>query len=955
MAAPFDYTADGSSQSHPCNPERNPPYQGVPTYYLYHQYQRELATWLINTTADLGEAPPTCTEWAGEMIVPFHDVLRLANAVSKRGRVPTCILMRLDFMLELREKFDPPNETPLPGATDDEDEPRYQYFIAMNTLRSVRSLLVSARVSEECKMEKAVSEHRYALPDLPDEVLFAWVCFFDDLFVIREYVKATWLEYCHSIATLGTATLVTNTALWSLQWLFFDFSSLLEHLPNGPTAYNVPEWVYQRITSRSSPPCHFNENLRNLKNSEAHWCCYEAHLALKKTMPLLKKVEVGALGIIPPRVVHNQTKISQSWFFFDRTNSSQISKFVISMCMLLHNFKALYNHTDEKTDACFLSSLDEVTNSWVSWEHYEDPERIPFSVSLSFQIWLDITETLFGYSPNVTADIRREKDFRQALYCDYSFRRCPSLATETRSELAHAVRILNGNAILKRNVQSILKYLNMDNFARKTCIEMEKAGHACSVDIDFLFHEKNPLMSGMYVLTLEEFYRRFEASAVKLHESIMPAALLYSSMRELGVVDLWPDMEFAIKTWGNAIFACELDDWETGSVDNALIFKSYQDFFPNIYRPDVRKVPHPFPSYRPFPAEEPVEASAADFNEGMVAMINRIFPHENARNVLREKGNNLLWQMDLMKAARYQDEILANFDWFMMHDVCTKFFDSLRERYRDNFKSYERDCSATDGSDAPTSLNALFFLLFWEGSKEGIENMVLSAFCFNPSKISCYDIKNLNYMTERWSDDMTMYAAKLDISIESAGAVFNGLIASEGEAVMKEAAKRHRDNQLKMRVDTTGQEDLVPWYEREARSQWWHPSQFPTDSHPTPEAGSPNTLGKEPESDGNMQPLPSDDDDGKSGPRKWEEVATPRGSTSSENRPSESRSSLSRWSSSRSSKSKSSSSRSSPSIPSGSCSPDTTSEPNAAGTPDKPNASNRTNENHDESSRVGSP
>lgn len=49
----------------------------------------------------------------------------------------------------------------------------------------------------------------------------AWVCYFNDLLVIRTYLTAYWNGYLNSVETLTTRALVTNAAIKSVSYDLF--------------------------------------------------------------------------------------------------------------------------------------------------------------------------------------------------------------------------------------------------------------------------------------------------------------------------------------------------------------------------------------------------------------------------------------------------------------------------------------------------------------------------------------------------------------------------------------------------------------------------------------------------------------------------------------------------------------------------------------------------------------
>lgn len=261
-------------------------YRGRSSYICYHSYQKLFTTWLASSAAVFRVHVESVAPMRTEIVVAFIDLVRLAEVISRHGTVPPSALEQIDFMIKLRGGWDPRNFKKPPGEANEEDdeEHAHRHFLAMSTLRMVRKFLslapVAPEVPEVADTDPPKPQDIYTLPELPGEAfceyspirifqfpvlvmsvvghalqafcalktvatqgalsrpitnpgaLVAWVCYFNDVFVIRTYLKAYWHGYLHSFETLTTRALVTNAAIMSVSYDLLCFSSnMLQEQP----------------------------------------------------------------------------------------------------------------------------------------------------------------------------------------------------------------------------------------------------------------------------------------------------------------------------------------------------------------------------------------------------------------------------------------------------------------------------------------------------------------------------------------------------------------------------------------------------------------------------------------------------------------------------------------------------------------------------------------------------
>ncbi|KAI0419221.1 hypothetical protein F5X98DRAFT_385054 [Xylaria grammica] len=522
---PFDTVLDGTSDwdGTECHPEFASIFQGRNTYICYLKCQTVFVTWLVKAAARLGEHVQT-VESLYEIPVPFNQLIRLAEVVSRRGSVSHRAFHHLEYILKVRGEWDPRNEIKPNPDSNHEDDLAHWHFCAMSALRTVRGLLkLAPMVLDGC--EENTATDTYCLAPLPGEAFFAWVCFFNDLFSIRSYLKTCWKSYLESRETLTTMTLATNTAIRLIRANCEAQLKATAHLPDMPTEYGITEWIGLKVVGEFSPLLP-GESWRGY---EASWCCLEAHNGL-----VVYATVAGENGRCHDRCIPIRSTLSRDVANFLASHADHgperergVSNFVLALCLFLHNLKVV---GWDENNPVFLPCLDELTSGWMQWEHYLDPNKIPLWLTVSFQICADISLVLGRYSPTALDDLKENGENKAALFSNY----VSHVTTQSRRQ--------KGEDSLPRflsTVRYLAKCVRNDNYAKATT----KNTLLEDPHIGFSPHELHPLLCGMQSWWLEQRYRSFQFWAVKLNESITPAALLYVSMRKLGLVGRWMDME----------------------------------------------------------------------------------------------------------------------------------------------------------------------------------------------------------------------------------------------------------------------------------------------------------------------------------------------------------------------------------------------------------------------------
>ncbi|KAI0543560.1 hypothetical protein F4679DRAFT_592578 [Xylaria curta] len=841
MDNPFFTTTDSPfippmPPGHPDNPST---YTGRETYVLYYKYQRRFTTWLAKAAASVGEKVQGSTsENSAEIVIPFHELPRLAKAVARRGTVPQQIIYYINYMLALRGEWDVRNEK---KAIQDNYYRNIIHTQAITNLLSVREAFKSATIEqEEPEDPRRTNRITHVLPELPGEAFFAWVCFFNDLFTIRAYLRCIWHQYQQSLETLTTATLVTNMAIKMIRRSCENLIQITGHLHDMPPESKITEWIHRGITGELFLPGQFFHD--SWQNYEASWCCYEAELALQHC-----SLEFShAHQILMP---HNEDywrtfkKGFGTWPNHGYERHCQVGEYIRLLCHSLHNLKIFLKVGIDKYDPAFLRCYDEITNGWLKWKPYLNFQRIPLWLVISFQILVDIREELGPYSPTALDDL---EDY--AHDTDVIFRKNLQRAI-TDKKMKQNSKHAGDCSDLIRNIQNRMQ---KDNFHEVPSITVrEKQGRQSNL---FLL-KTNVLLCGMQSWMMERAHVRLADSTVKIHESIMPAALLYLAMRKAGLIGMWHDMELVLQIRGFEIISYAKGYWgPCYCPEDATLFDTLKSYFIDIDKPPgLRKVflgsryfYNLFMCYgwqRTYWIQSGVPAPV------MRLLVDRVYHREDWKfwikdDVCSTYPPNVLVSLYVVATACHLDEELAFFDWHSMHDTCQEFFDNLRQTLGDlcfsEFGSESRspppstagppdlddsdtgdsDSNVFDSNEGPTpgsvtppssihslgmvsddpisleALEALYYLIFADDPERRQENMILAALCLDASEISNCKIPDREWLTETWADDIAEHAEELGLSLLLARDVLYHYISDKRDIHMSNSAvrlwKRHR-------------------------------------------------------------------------------------------------------------------------------------------------------------------
>ncbi|KAI0099056.1 hypothetical protein GGR51DRAFT_576445 [Nemania sp. FL0031] len=526
-------------------------YNGCNTYLVYLERQKLFVKWLVTAAAQFGEhvesIRPSQTE---TVIVPYSEALRLARIVAFRGTVPTRVMDYINFMLHVRGDWDPGNQKTREPVTDDNSI--HVHFIAMSTLRIVRNILARAPiVEEESDPPNPDPKRTYSLPELPGEAFFAWVCFFNDLSVLRSYLRVHWDAYKHSLETLTTRTLITNTAIRLIRANCDAQIQATRHLPSMPDERekHISNWVLGGVVG--PPQQNATKNFNEWEHYEASWSCDTALYGLRVGMAFLKSFVNDEYPLFPYRQTSAYSE--QSYFEGDYSPRRAMTNacFLFNTCISLHQLRLFFKDSPE--DVGFLPCFDEITMGWMTWEPYLVGE-IPLWLVISFQIWLDILTQLGGYSPTALQDLQEQAQDCVSLWrthLGHAALEKARLEFEL-SYLSTIIRISKSRVIedgFKKKIQDAQYKFAKLGFAGVPKEDAEGRDKLLTVEIPsekFFFLKDHPLLCGMQSWWLEQQYRHFEWRAVNLHEAISPACLLHYSMCMSGFVKpkAWLDMRY---------------------------------------------------------------------------------------------------------------------------------------------------------------------------------------------------------------------------------------------------------------------------------------------------------------------------------------------------------------------------------------------------------------------------
>ncbi|KAI0426955.1 hypothetical protein F5Y09DRAFT_317548 [Xylaria sp. FL1042] len=797
-------------------------FSGRNSYLVYQSYQKRFVTWLVKAAAKCGQNFKSHSQSLQEIFVPFNELVPLAKAVSRSGKIPQLALDYLKYMIKLRGDWDVGTEVIQPSkksTTDDADRNERYCSLAMVNLRKVRDHL-TARHNELDKDDLVkdqggpAEDHAeltgeiYSLPELPGEAFFAWVCFFNDLFVIRSYLRWHWECYQQASESLINQTLVTNTALRLIRANCKAHIKATAHLRGMPREYDITEWIFRGITGAHWPG-HLLEGEH--EDYYASWCCYEVH-CLKEVLKYLHQNGRNIILVAEPDHLIEFTKLMGSKPCYGRHRIRCAQLFTVYLSSFMHN---LYVLERDNNPAILLPCFDELTSGWFELEREDEKVwksgYVPLWLTISFQICAEMRWILGDYSPTAVNDLQGNSQTQIALFQNY----LPRRHDRTKDKLWKPPDEGNKDHFfdcIKQAEKCVMDDNYMITIAQK--LENTKFIKQCERNSASHFLGLNPSLCGIQSWWLEQQYRKFEFYTVELHKSIIPAALLYVSMRHEGLGCRWEDMDFVLITRGVDIFQMFDHRWENyhRCPGKTRVKASFKSHFNSIYKqpgplksmrgPLDRYCSDLFSAYSVPTSPRSAKPSERPSSKTLDKIIRRVYPYPymHARKEIRYQLSlgeneiiNILEVLNLVSAARYYDELSTSFDWFRMHDSCEKIFRCLRQKYMESFKEAGLNPPLDNDGSSSCRSDALHHLLFADPSNRGAENMILAALCVDPQTARSYDILDKQHLFDEWGDEIINLTKDLDISLKSAATVLQPLLEQEGGAVSEEAYESKDD------------------------------------------------------------------------------------------------------------------------------------------------------------------
>ncbi|KAI0798974.1 hypothetical protein GGR55DRAFT_702346 [Xylaria sp. FL0064] len=774
-------------------------FSGQNSYLVYQSYQKRFVTWLVKAAAKWGQAFKPLSQHGTS--VPFAELPRLAKAVARGGKIPQLALDYLKYMIKLRGDWDTRTEIIPKPTTEDSEKNERVHSGAMAVLRKVRDHLTPRRIrsdhaepaggqAEPAGSEGELTEDYYSLAQLPGEAFFAWVCFFNDLFTIRSYLRWHWESYQQSSESLINLALVTNTAIRLIRANCEAHINATARLSGMPREFDIAEWIFRGITG-----AHWPGHLLDTDHEDyyASWCCYEVH-CLKGVLKYLHQTGRNTILVAHPDHLTDVTRLvgSKPSYGEDRIVSTKL--FAVYLSSFMHN---LYVLGRDNNEAVLLPCYDELTSGWFQLEREDENAfingRVPLWLTVSFQICAEMRWVLGDYSPTAVNDLHEHGQTLMGLTQSYLPRRHKRVTKGKLWKLPDGDKdpILDG---MKHHEKRMMG----DNYTTLLTRKLE-----------------NTEFMNMQLWGLEQRYRNLQYCVVELHRSIIPAALLYVSMRGRGLDCRWEDMDFVLITRGQDILQMSDHRWEDyhrcpGKTRVKASFKSHFDYLCGRVAPLSLNLSSRFFYDLLLPyitsASHDVKPSGRPSNKTLDNITDRVYPYpylylreqvKRRLNLGKNEIINVLEVLNLVSAARYHDEMLASFDWFRMHDSCEEFFRRLRQKYMESFFSPP---SENDGSTR-SYLDALYQLLFPNTSNRGAENMILAALCVDPHAARGYDIPDSKTSLDKWDEDIIKPMKNLDISLESAAAVLQPSLLEAGEFSLLEEAREMNERHLALRSD----------------------------------------------------------------------------------------------------------------------------------------------------------
>lgn len=313
----------------------------------------------------------------------------------------------------------------------------------------------------------------------------------------------------------------------------------------------MPEWAWKKkICQHPSDTRAFVRPIR--------WCCMEARAALQLHESYVSRT-ANAQGFLDHR--HANPKQLRESLAEDSVSSPDLDSqedqkrsnasraFIANLCTALRDFELGLTRSDQGwvhqctinlKNPTLLPCFDELTSGWLAWApNLLKGQRTPLWLTVAFQVLIDITATLGKYSPSAADDLRKEATIHHSRFSDNLRHRTSRLSLKMEGQdMPRVFDVLLG-------IEKCIIKSEPGKQRGRSGSEDDALSGASRPQPGLFLIEINPLLCGMQAYWLEREYRNFKLWAVKLHESIVPAALLYMAARKMGKIGYWCDMELA--------------------------------------------------------------------------------------------------------------------------------------------------------------------------------------------------------------------------------------------------------------------------------------------------------------------------------------------------------------------------------------------------------------------------
>lgn len=314
-----------------------------------------------------------------------------------------------------------------------------------------------------------------------------------------------------------------------------NLQQLTKNLSDFPKNSDLTTWIFRGITGQHNIQDCF---VGSWSTYEASWSCYETKYALDWFEEFLEEQGFQDKLYVPDyNIVQEMESYWEQTRDWDHCRIFGVSTRIQYICSFLHTLRFTVLDTGE---ALMFPCFDDITRAYMVWKTEYKDAACPLWVIVGFQILVETGETLRRHSPNPFDDLRAQSQKFLDLLRRYT--RHPSKEASERLDGKNMPPVYSVIPTITRCI------LRSDSFRRAQqksgipSINTEALTRTDGMFHTFLAH--SPILCGIQSWWLEQIYRYFEWWAVEIHESIAPAAFLYISMRRLGLVAKWRDMEF---------------------------------------------------------------------------------------------------------------------------------------------------------------------------------------------------------------------------------------------------------------------------------------------------------------------------------------------------------------------------------------------------------------------------